>query len=61
MLPSPLRPPVRQRLAGCGEKQEKKENYDRQDDIWQQRNSFVDDFDAGLPGVGKVNRDDALR
>jgi len=53
MLPSPLCPPVGQRLAGCGEKQEKKENYDRQEDIWQERNSFVDDFDARLPALKK--------
>jgi hypothetical protein len=25
---------VGQQLASCGEKQKKKENYDRQDDIW---------------------------
>ena len=61
MLPSPLCPPVGQRLAGYGEKQKKKENYDRQDDIWQERNRFVDDFDPRLPGVGKVNWHDTLR
>jgi len=61
MLPSPLCPLPPERLASCGEKQEKKENYDRQDDIWQELNRFVDDFDARLPGVGKVNWHDTLR
>jgi len=60
MLPSPLCSLVGQRLASLRREAEK-ENHDRQDDIWQERNSFVDDFDAGLPGVGKVNRHDTLR
>ena len=59
-----LRLRIAQRSRSCGlcmkhsgkqRNQKYQENQDGQDKVWQERNGFVGDFDAGIPSARKIN------